>query len=105
MPTLVACLWQRVEAMQPCRVPTQFGPATRLRRPESQWNQGALATSQVEMCPRTANSGLGAVRADVAGGAAPAGAALHGRVAGAGQPAQAGARAATEPGKDRTVRK
>jgi predicted ATPase len=39
-------------------VPTHFGPATRLRRPESQWNQGALATLQVEMCPRTANSGL-----------------------------------------------
>src|SRR5256885_1453846 len=58
MPTLVACLWRRVEAIQPGRVPTHFGPATRLRRPESQWNQGALATSQVEMCPRTANSGL-----------------------------------------------
>src|SRR3954470_12750763 len=58
MPTLVACLWRRVEATQPDRVPTHFGPATRLRRPKSQWNQGALATSQVEMCPRTANSGL-----------------------------------------------
>src|SRR3954452_2679983 len=58
MPTLVACLWRRVEAIQLGRVPTHFGPATRLRRPESQWNQGALATSQVEMCPRTANSGL-----------------------------------------------
>src|SRR3954463_2685983 len=58
MPTLVACLWRRVEATQPGRVPTHFGPATRLRRPESPWNQGALATSQVEMCPRTANSGL-----------------------------------------------
>src|SRR3954447_25317278 len=57
MPTLVACLWRRVEAIQLGRVPTHFGPATRLRRPESQWNQGALATSQVEMCPRTANSG------------------------------------------------
>src|SRR3954452_10042507 len=57
MPTLVACLWRRVEATQPGRVPTHFGPATRLRRPESPWNQGALATSQVEMCPRTANSG------------------------------------------------
>src|SRR4051794_2730751 len=61
MPTLVACLWRRVEAIQPCRVPTHFGPATRLRRPESQWNQGALATLQVEMCPRTANSGLAVV--------------------------------------------
>src|SRR4051794_28639501 len=58
MPTLVACLWRRVEATQLGRVPTHFGPATRLRRPESPWNQGALATSQVEMCPRTANSGL-----------------------------------------------
>src|SRR4051794_36149861 len=58
MPTLVACLWRRVEAIQPCRVPTHFGPATRLGRPKSPWNQGALATSQVEMCPRTANSGL-----------------------------------------------
>src|SRR3954471_22825802 len=58
MPTLVACLWRRVEAIQLGRVPTHFGPATRLRRPESQWNQGALATLQVEMCPRTANSGL-----------------------------------------------
>src|SRR3954467_11552184 len=57
MPTLVACLWRRVEAIQLGRVPTHFGPATRLRRPESPWNQGALATSQVEMCPRTANSG------------------------------------------------
>src|SRR4051812_27182489 len=59
MPTLVACLWQRVEAIQPCRVPTHFGPATRLGRPKSPRNQGALATSQVEMCPRTANSGKG----------------------------------------------
>src|SRR3954452_18730257 len=58
MPTLVACLWRRVEATQPGRVPTHFGPATRLRRPESPWDQGALATSQVEMCPRTGNSGL-----------------------------------------------
>src|SRR3954466_2774272 len=58
MPTLVACLWRCVEATQLGRVPTHFGPATRLRRPESPWNQGALATSQVEMCPRTANSGL-----------------------------------------------
>src|SRR4051794_31585567 len=58
MPTLVACLWRRVEAIQPCRVPTHFGPATRLGRPKSPRNQGALATSQVEMCPRTANSGL-----------------------------------------------
>src|SRR4051795_1756694 len=57
MPTLVACLWRRVEAIQPGRVPTHFGPATRLRRPKSPRNQGALATSQVEMCPRTANSG------------------------------------------------
>src|SRR3954463_10066004 len=58
MPTVLACLWRRVEAIQLGRVPTHFGPATRLRRPKSQWNQGALATSQVEMCPRTANSGL-----------------------------------------------
>src|SRR3954453_2792409 len=58
MPTLVACLWRRVEAIQLGRVPTHFGPATRLRRPESQWNQGALAARQGEMCPRTANSGL-----------------------------------------------
>src|SRR3954468_13741240 len=65
MPTLVACLWRRVEAIQLGRVPTHFGPATRLRRPESQWNQGALATSQVEMCPRTANSGLVAELADI----------------------------------------
>src|SRR3954462_13051652 len=62
MPTLVACLWRRVEAIQLGRVPTHFGPATRLRRPKSQWNQGSLATSQVEMCPRTANSGLVAGR-------------------------------------------
>src|SRR3954469_2285353 len=66
MPTLVACLWRRVEATQLGRVPTHFGPATRLRRPESPWNQGALATSQVEMCPRTANSGQAEVGADVA---------------------------------------
>src|SRR4051812_46377662 len=58
MSTLVACLRRHVEATQPDRVPTHFGPATRLRRPKSPWNQGALATSQVEMCPRTANSGL-----------------------------------------------
>src|SRR3954463_11169318 len=58
MPTVLACLWRRVAATQLGRVPTHFGPATRLRRPESPWNQGALATSQVEMCPRTANSGL-----------------------------------------------
>src|SRR4051795_3984873 len=57
MPTLVACLWRRVEATQLGRVPTHFGPATRLGRPEGPRNQGALATSQVEMCPRTANSG------------------------------------------------
>src|SRR3954453_9361912 len=57
MPTVLACLWRRVAATQLGRVPTHFGPATRLRRPESPWNQGALATSQVEMCPRTANSG------------------------------------------------
>src|SRR3954447_23608453 len=57
MPTLVACLWRRVEATQLGRVPAHFGPATRLRRPEGPWNQGALATSQAEMCPRTANSG------------------------------------------------
>src|SRR3954470_1148872 len=57
MPTLVACLWRPVEALQPGRVPTHFGPATRLRRPKSQWNQEPLPTSQVEMCPQTANSG------------------------------------------------
>src|SRR3954454_18772422 len=77
MPTLVACLWRRVEAIQPGRVPTYFGPATRLRRPESQWNQGALATSQVEMCPRTANSGqcdLADVVGDLAAGPPQAGA-------------------------------
>src|SRR3954466_13906102 len=62
MPTLVACLWRCVEATQLGRVPTHFGPATRPRRPESQRNQGALATSQVEMCPRTANSGLARFR-------------------------------------------
>src|SRR3954453_11741818 len=70
MPTLVGCPWRRVEATQPGRVPTHFGPATRLRRPESQWNQGALATSQVEMCPRTANSGLAEVRSLALGFAA-----------------------------------
>src|SRR3954449_11829236 len=68
MPTLVACLWRRVEAIQLGRVPTHFGPATRLRRPESQWNQGALATSQVEMCPRTANSGQAQLLGDLAVG-------------------------------------
>src|SRR4051794_41781720 len=58
MPTLVACLRRHVEATQPDRVPTHCGPATRLRRPKSPWNQGALATSQARMCPRTANPGL-----------------------------------------------
>src|SRR3954451_22330957 len=60
MPTLVACLWRPVEALQPGRVPTHFGPAPRLRRPKSQWNQEPLPTSQVEMRPQTANSGLAA---------------------------------------------
>ena len=45
--------------MQPDRVPTRFGPATRLCRPKSQGNQGLFATPQAEMCPRTANSGQG----------------------------------------------
>src|SRR3954452_22079443 len=58
MPTLVACLRRPVEGMWPRRVPTRFGPGTRLRRPKNQWNQGPLATPQAEMCPRTANSGL-----------------------------------------------
>src|SRR3954447_14975676 len=58
MPTLVACLRRSVERMWPRRVPTRFGPGTRLRRPKNQWNQGPLATPQAEMCPRTANSGL-----------------------------------------------
>src|SRR3954469_25694943 len=58
MPTLVACLRRSVEGMWPRRVPTRFGPGTRLRRPKNQWNQGPLATPQAEMCPRTANSGL-----------------------------------------------
>src|ERR687886_2391263 len=57
MPTLVACTRQHVEAMQPPRVPTRFSPAAHLRWPKSQWNQGPLATSQAQMCPRTANSG------------------------------------------------
>src|SRR5689334_16554221 len=57
MPTLVACSRRYVEAMQPNRVPTRFGPAIRLRRAKSQWDQGLLATPQAEMCPRTANSG------------------------------------------------
>src|SRR5690242_16966146 len=63
MPTLVACMRWLVEALQPRRVPTRFGPATRLCRPENQWNQGPLATPQAEMCPRTANSGLAAILA------------------------------------------
>src|SRR3954462_6671655 len=81
MPTLVACLWRHVEATQPDRVPTHFGPATRLRRPKSPWNQGALATSQARMCPRTANPG------PTAGGLAflptwcPAGTAIEASVA------------------------
>src|SRR3954454_3136057 len=58
MPTVLACLRRSVERMWPRRVPTRFGPATRLRRPKNQWNQGPLATQQAEMCPRTANSGL-----------------------------------------------
>src|SRR3954469_1927934 len=58
MPTLVACLRRSVEGMWPRRVPTHFGPGTRLRRPKNQWNKGPLATPQAEMCPRTANSGL-----------------------------------------------
>src|SRR3954449_12594649 len=57
MPTLVACLRRLIEGMWPRRVPTRFGPGTRLRRPKNQWNQGPLATPQAEMCPRTANSG------------------------------------------------
>src|SRR3954470_24556549 len=57
MPTGLACLRRSVERMWPRRVPTRFGPATRLRRPKNQWNQGPLATQQAEMCPRTANSG------------------------------------------------
>src|SRR3954453_14228223 len=59
MPTVLACLRRSVERMWPRRVPTRFGPATRLRRPKNQWNQGPLATQQAEMCPRTANSGQG----------------------------------------------
>src|SRR3954451_397682 len=59
MPTVLACLRRSVERMWPRRVPTRFGPGTRLRRPKNQWNQGPLATQQAEMCPRTANSGLG----------------------------------------------
>src|SRR3954467_15634513 len=58
MPTVLACLRRTVERMWPPRVPTRFGPGTRLRRPKNQWNQGPLATPQAEMCPRTANSGL-----------------------------------------------
>src|SRR5947209_5355 len=58
MPTVLACLRRSVERMWPRRVPTRFGPATRLRRPKNRWNQGPLATQQAEMCPRTANSGL-----------------------------------------------
>src|SRR3982750_724287 len=58
MPTVLACLRRSVERMWPPRVPTRFGPGTRLRRPKNQWNQGPLATPQAEMCPRTANSGL-----------------------------------------------
>src|SRR3954469_9227889 len=57
MPTVLACLRRSVERMWPRRVPTRFGPPTRLRRPKNQWNQGPLATQQAEMCPRTANSG------------------------------------------------
>src|SRR3982751_5332415 len=59
MPTVLACLRRSVERMWPPRVPTGFAPGTRLRRPKNQWNQGPLATPQAEMCPRTANSGLG----------------------------------------------
>src|SRR3954452_19702500 len=62
MPTDLACLRRSVERMWPRRVPTRFGPATRLRRPKNQWNQGPLATQQAEMCPRTANSGQGQKR-------------------------------------------
>src|SRR3982751_3816486 len=58
MPTVLACLRRSVERMWLPRVPTRFGPGTRLRRPKNQWNQGPLATPQAEMCPRTANSGL-----------------------------------------------
>src|SRR3954470_12314691 len=57
MPTVLACLRRSVERMWPPRVPTRFGPGTRLRRPKNQWNQGPLATPQAETCPRTANSG------------------------------------------------
>src|SRR4051794_20574443 len=57
MLTVLACLRRSVERMWPPRVPTRFGPGTRLRRPKNQWNQGPLATPQAEMCPRTANSG------------------------------------------------
>src|SRR3954454_5325566 len=58
MPTLVAYPWRSVEALQPGRVPTGFGPTARLRRPKSQRDQRLLATPQAEMCLRTANSGL-----------------------------------------------
>src|SRR3954469_4163444 len=68
MPTLVACLRRSVEAIQPRRVPTRFSPATRLRRRKSQRDQGPLATSQARMCPRTANSGLDALRDTVRDG-------------------------------------
>src|SRR3954470_6502135 len=61
MPTVLACLRRSVERMWPPRVPTRFGPGTRLRRPKNQWNQGPLATPQAEMCPRTANSGQAVV--------------------------------------------
>src|SRR4051794_41898024 len=71
MPTVLACLRRSVERMWPRRVPTRFGPATRLRRPKNQWNQGPLATQQAEMCPRTANSGLEVRRAGAGGEAQP----------------------------------
>jgi hypothetical protein len=48
-----------VELVQPRRAPTRFGSGARPRRPKSQQNQGPLATSQAQMCPRTANSGQG----------------------------------------------
>src|SRR5690349_18364961 len=81
MPTLVACLRRHVEAMQPRRVPTRFGPATRLRRPKGQRNQGPLATSQAEMWSsrrlRDGGGASGRVEHPAAQQAEP-GAAVHG---------------------------
>src|SRR3954469_25876062 len=105
MPTVLACLRRSVERMWPRRVPTRFGPATRLRRPKNQWNQGPLATSQARMCPRTANSGLAVDEAGPGLGAPAGGGARRGRQRAGGAVPHALAAEAVPPPADRLPRR